>query len=276
VLQDIGPSFDPEGKYLYFLSRREFDPVYDGMHFDLGFPKGMRPYLVTLRRDVSNPFQILPKPAEETKNQDATKPDEKKSEEKEKPAFSIDTDGIEDRILAFPVPEGIYQQIDGIKGKVLFTSVPIEGSIKKTWVPGGEPPAKATLEMFDFATGKTDPVVAGITDFMLAQDRKSLVYRAGNRLRVIKAGEKADDAAAKEPPGRKSGWIDLKRVRLSVEPPQEWRQMYGEAWRLQARAVLDRGHGRRRLARRVRALPAADRPPEHARRVLRPPVGNAR
>jgi tricorn protease len=232
VLQDIGPSFDPDGKYLYFLSRREFDPVYDGMHFDLGFPKGMRPYLVTLRKDVSNPFQILPKPAEDAKKEG----EEKKSEEKEKekpPAFAIDTDGIEDRLLAFPVPEGIYQQIDGIKGKVLFTSVPIEGSIKKTWVPGGEPPAKATLEMFDFATGKPETVVGGISDFMLSHDRKTLVYRAGNRLRVIKAGEKADEAAAKEPPGRKSGWIDLKRVRLSVEPPQEWRQMYGEAWRLQ-------------------------------------------
>ena len=39
----------------------------------------------------------------------------------------IDVDGIEDRVEAFPVPEGIYQQVDGIKGKALFTSVPLEG-----------------------------------------------------------------------------------------------------------------------------------------------------
>ena len=58
VLQDIGPAFDPDGKYLYFLSRREFDPVYDNLHFDLGFPKGMRPYLVTLRKDLPSPFLI--------------------------------------------------------------------------------------------------------------------------------------------------------------------------------------------------------------------------
>ena len=72
-----------------------------------------------------------------------------------------------------------------------------------------------------------------ISSFALSNDRKTLVYRAGNKLRAIKAGEKNDEAAAKEPPGRKSGWIDLKRVRLSVEPANEWRQMYGEAWRLQ-------------------------------------------
>lgn len=228
VLTDIGPSFDPEGKYLYFLSRREFDPVYDGLHFDLGFPKGMRPYLVTLRKDLPNPFALKPTPPEDP----AAKKDDSKKEETA-PSFTIDTDGIEDRLLAFPVPEGIYQQIEGIKGKALFTSVPIEGSIKKTWLPEAEPPAKARLTMFDFATAKAEPVVTGITSFTLSNDRKTIVYRAGNRLRVIKAGEKADEAAAKEPPGRKSGWIDLRRLRLSVEPTQEWRQMYGEAWRLQ-------------------------------------------
>ncbi|CAN5350786.1 S41 family peptidase [soil metagenome] len=226
VLQDIGPAFDPDGKFLYFLSRREFDPVYDGMHFDLGFPKGMRPYLVTLRKDIPSPFLIDPKPAET--------PEKTKEEKKdEKPPLTIDTDDIQDRILAFPVPEGIYQQVAGIAGKVLFSSVPVEGSLKKNWMPGGEPPAKATLEMFEFATGKTETIVGGISDFVLSADDKTLVYRAGNRLRVLKAGEKSDDAAAKEPAGRKSGWIDLKRVRIAVEPTHEWRQMYGEAWRLQ-------------------------------------------
>src|SRR3954447_14283863 len=77
VLQDIAPSFDPDGKYLYFLSRREFDPVYDGMHFDLGFPKGMRPYLVTLRADLPTPFRIEAKPAEDPA---ATKDEEKKDD----------------------------------------------------------------------------------------------------------------------------------------------------------------------------------------------------
>ena len=43
---------DPTGKYLYFLSYRHFDPVYDNMHFELGFPKGVRPALVTLRAEA--------------------------------------------------------------------------------------------------------------------------------------------------------------------------------------------------------------------------------
>ena len=36
---DHAPSFDPEGRYLYFLSRRDFDPVYDAVQFELSFPR---------------------------------------------------------------------------------------------------------------------------------------------------------------------------------------------------------------------------------------------
>jgi tricorn protease len=207
------------------------------MHFDLGFPKGMRPYLVTLRKDLPMPFAPVPKPPEEKKEEHPKPPAIDSGPGNAQPhqeiALTIDIEGIEDRVQAFPVPEGIYQQIDGVKGKALFTSLPVEGSLERSSMPGSEPPAKATLEMFDFETGQAEIVVKDITDFQLSGDRKTLVYRTGNRLRAIKAGEKAAENAAKEAPGRKSGWIDLNRVRLYVEPPNEWKQMYGEAWRMQ-------------------------------------------
>ena len=229
VLQDVSPTFDPDGKYLYFLSYREFDPVYDNLHFDLGFPRGVRPYLVTLKRDLPNPFVPVPKAPEE-KNQ---KSEEKKDGEKTEQLIEIDFEGIEDRVLAFPVPDGRYQQIAAIKNKVLYTSLPIEGSLAMNWFQLTEPTAKATLEVYDFESLKAETLISGITNFKLSDDRKTLVYRAGNRLRVLKAGEKPDEKSASEPPGKKSGWIDLTRVRVSVEPPAEWRQMFREAWRLQ-------------------------------------------
>ena len=56
----------------------------------------------------------------------------------------------------------------------------------------------------------------------------------------MKAGEKPDEGGAKDgppndkdAPGKKSGWIDLGRLRISVKPVAEWRQMLREAWRLQ-------------------------------------------
>src|SRR5439155_20753990 len=119
-----------------------------------------------------------------------------------------------------------------IKGKALFTSYPVEGALGQSWMPG-EPQAKATLEIFDFETLKHEPLIPNITDFQLAEDGKTLYYRAGSKLRAVKSGEKPDEKQANEPPGRRSGWIDLGRVRVSVDPGVEWQQMAREAWRLQ-------------------------------------------
>ena len=54
--RDVHPSWDPDGKFLYFLSYRVFDPVYDSLYFDLGFPRAIRPYLVTLSAEEPSPF----------------------------------------------------------------------------------------------------------------------------------------------------------------------------------------------------------------------------
>jgi len=223
VLADFAPVFDPDGTCLYFIGAREFNPVYDKLHFNLGFPKGTRPYLVTLRKDVATPF-----------GRKLESPPKDASTGIQRPDLTIDFDGIEDRIEPFPAPEGIYEQIAALSGKVLLTSIPVEGSIDLPILnPHEAPDAKAKLEAFDFETKTLETWVDGITSFALSLDRQRLVYRAGNRIRVIKTSHKPDPQAALEPPGLKSGWVDLERVKISIDPPSEWRQMYREAWRLQ-------------------------------------------
>ena len=53
---DTEPVFSKDGQYLAFLSRRSFDPIYDAHSFDMSFPYGCRPYLVTLAAPTSSPF----------------------------------------------------------------------------------------------------------------------------------------------------------------------------------------------------------------------------
>ena len=53
---DTEPVFTIDGKYLAFLSLRDFDPVYDAHFFDLTFPYGARPYLLTLDAATPSPF----------------------------------------------------------------------------------------------------------------------------------------------------------------------------------------------------------------------------
>jgi len=256
VLWDVSPAFDPEGKYLYLLSYRDFDPVYDNLHFDLNFPWGMRPYLITLRADLPSPFIPTPRaPGQNSSNaqpKNSTKPSEEESDDtteekeqdkkapesteaKEEQRVEIDLDGITDRLVAFPVPDGRYGQIRGIKVKdkfkVLFSSFPVEGTLDQTWRPAGPPPAKGRLEIYDFEDQEHDVLVSGISSFKVSQDAKTLIYRAGARLRVLAAGTKPDSNS--RAPSRKSGWLDLGRVKVSIDPQAEWEQMYREAWRLQ-------------------------------------------
>jgi hypothetical protein len=71
--------------------------------------------------------------------------------------------------------------------------------------------------------------------FALAADGSTLLVRSGKELRAVDATKPPDDKAAPADlkPSRKSGWIDLDRVRVSVDPRAEWRQMLREVWRLQ-------------------------------------------
>ena len=227
VLRDLRPAFDPEGKYLYFISYRTFDPVYDSLHFDLGFPKGGRPYLLSLQADAPSPFLV--KTAKDA-DAEGDKPEKKKVSEKVAPT-RIDLEGIENRIVPFPVPEGRYGRVVGLKGKVLFSSYPVEGALGNSWYALSAPPAKGKLEVYDFSEQKTEVLVRGISSFEVSGDVGTVLYRAGNNLRLLKAGAKPPKDA--KGLGRKSGWIDLRRVRVSVLPRAEWTQMFRETWRKQ-------------------------------------------
>src|SRR4030088_3346334 len=93
-------------------------------------------------------------------------------------------------------------------------------------------PARGVIESYELETQKQERLVEGVSDFWIGRDGKALLYQAGDRLRVLKAGGKVPDKKD-DKPARESGWIDLGRVKVSIQPAAEWRQMFQEAWRLQ-------------------------------------------
>ncbi len=204
LFMDYEPSFDPDGRYLYFLSKRSLNPVYDELQFELSFRKAVRPCLITLRKDTPSPFLE----AATDERVDGAKDKELKIE--------IDFDGISSRILTFPTPEGRYSTIVGLKKKVM-------------WLKGADSP-EWTLEAYDFKKLKTDALGGGISYFRLSADRTQALLYINGRLRVLKAGEKVDDEGAKT---REGGWLSLQRLKVLIEPEAEWKQMLHEAWRLQ-------------------------------------------
>jgi tricorn protease len=230
VLKDLSPSFDPDGQYLYFLSCRQFNPYHDSLHFEYAFPNGMKPYLLTLQKDLQNPFIDR---ATDLGKKDEDKDDEgdkKKKTSKPKP-IKIDFEGIEERLIPFPVDDGLYSQIAGLKGKVLISATPLEGSLGQE--ASLEPGAEDELYVYEFEGQKLTLVYEELTEFTLNQDRTTIAYRVGNRLRVGKAGEKLESDPDLPKYSKRNGWIALSRIKVLVNPVTEWRQMFREAWRLQ-------------------------------------------
>ena len=226
--RDYSPSFDPQGRWLYFLSLRTYDPVYDSVQFEMSFPRAARPYLLALRAGERAPFEREPK---------GLKADDK-DDGADKPAapagpLRVDLPGITQRIAAFPVAESRFGRLAGAaQGKVLWTVLPIEGQQGR----GGHKEGSGRLEAFDFETLQVDTLMDKADDFQLAADHATVLVRDGKRLRAIglDAADKDEaDGADADTPSRKSGWIDLGRVRVSVDPRAEWRQMLREVWRLQ-------------------------------------------
>ena len=249
VAVDQSVSWDPDGRYLYLLSNRTFDPVYDAIVFDLAFPKGSKPYAVMLQKDLDSPFNPAPKSLEgkssvkaekadgktdaDAAKADAAKADAKTAEVKD---VAIDFDGIEARIAEFPVPEGRYGRIVATKTKIFYSESPIEGALGKAHAAehGG-----ARLHWFDLDAQQAEVFLEGVAAFTVSRDGKALAYRHRDKLRIVKTGVKPDLKEAK--PGRASGFLDLDRIRLSIVPRAEWRQMFREMWRLQRDHFWDTG-----------------------------------
>jgi tricorn protease len=215
---DSEPVFTTDGRYLAFLSRRTFDPVYDAHAFDLAFPYGTRPYLVTLAATTPSPFGPLP---------GGRPPGEPSAEDSEPAVVTVDTEGIAARVIAVPVAEANYSSLYPVKGGLAWLRAPVAGVLGDgDPEPGGDRP-RAALERFGLAKREVTELADEADWFVASGDGTRLVVRDGGKLRVLPAdrkpkGDSADDVVT----------VDLSRARFTADPDALWRHAYLEAGRL--------------------------------------------
>ncbi len=234
--RDYAPSFDPKGRFVYFISQRFFEPRYDAHFFTIGFPKAGKPCLVALRSDVENPFIDLPPSWDVNADDDDAKSTTKKKTANKKTAagktkakpkakakkktddskptvVEIDFENIEHRVSVFPVELGHYSQIEATDNAVFWTFHPDEDDTQ--------------IESFKLEDRKHKHLTDG-WGFSLSRDRSQMLV-ISKTLRVMKTGDTPD---SDEGYTKKSGWIDMSRLTLKVDQRTEWRQMFRETWRL--------------------------------------------
>lgn len=233
VLLDVLPTFDPHGKYLYFLSYRTFNPVSDNLQFNFAFVKGVKPYLITLKKDAPSPFQD--EGEKDTPEESFDKKDENKENMKLK-EIEIDFENITDRILQFPVSEERYLDIEAAQNKIFYTIAPVKGELDNEEDIFKGLPSELTLKYYDFLDKEEKTFLEGVSEFKISNDTQKIAIRIGNDLRILSTSEPPASEEEKDETkkfNKKTGWIDLSRIKVEVDPISEWKQMLCEAWRLQ-------------------------------------------
>jgi tricorn protease len=204
---DSSPAFTLDGKYLAFLSDRAFDPVSDPHQVDLGFLPGVRPYLVTLLATTPSPFA----PVLSTDTPQAVR----------RETGGLDTGGLETRIVPFPVAAGRYDKLRAVADGVVWLELPRTGELGETMI-GADEQQPTRLVRYDLARRERSVEVEALDDYVVSGDGTRLAYQIGESLEIKQVDE---------PDGKPVG-VDLDRIRVVVDPPAEWTQMYHEAWRL--------------------------------------------
>lgn len=251
------PVFDPTGKYLYFLSERDYNEVLGVYDLEFANPKASRVYVVTLRADTPSPFApesdeaVVKKPDEragesaEDKRAEAqkpaqAKPESKKTEAGEKPAekptekkepFRIDLDGIQNRVVALPTPAESMTALGASKGYVFYITTPIFG------LSGPLAGEGFSIHIFDLDKRKDSVLIAGANGYALSFDGKKLLYTAppsgpsSDPEHPVSTYGIIDATPPPAPHHAGEGALSLDAMETEVDPHAEWKQILDEVYR---------------------------------------------
>ncbi len=121
------PVFSSDGKFVFFVSDRDFDPIYSRTEWNHAYQDMSRIYLITLAKATESPFkpqsdEVEVKAAEEKKAEDEAKKPEAKDEKKkaEPEPIKVDLDGIKDRIAVLPIDVSSYRQLGSVGDQVYY------------------------------------------------------------------------------------------------------------------------------------------------------------
>ncbi|WP_411087659.1 S41 family peptidase [Streptomyces sp. 061-3] len=227
--RDYAPAFTVDGKHLAFLSERAFDPVYDAHVFDLAFVGACRPHLLTLAATTPSPFgpQRHGRPIEKEKSSGDGDQDNPTA----LPVTRIDLEGLADRIVPLPVEAARYSSLRAAKDGLLWLRHPVTGVLGTAGATPDSRGPETVLERYDLEKLHSDELASDVSRFAVSGDGKRLVLHTRGKLRVVPADSRVP-AGSDDDHDAGSDTVDLSRIRRTVEPAAEWRQMYDEAGRI--------------------------------------------
>lgn len=241
------PSWDPEGKYFYFLGETYVNPQSSRYYDQFVYLTPDKIYMYLLNDEVESPFATdstllgIAEDVEEDKDKDKEDKEDKEDkdgdgeeEKEEELKVDIKWEGLQDRLVELPISAGLYFDIQAAEGMVYYASRPSSGR-----TPDGPRP-EASLKLYKLDSRKEHNVMDGIGRFQLSGDKKVVVVQSGNSFLRMDAGatEAPSGTGDDDPHVKLDGWS------IKHYPRQEWQQMFNEAWRVQRDFFYDENmHG---------------------------------
>ncbi|MBC3809134.1 PD40 domain-containing protein [Undibacterium seohonense] len=239
------PSFSSDGKWLYFLSNRNFQPGVGAPWGDrnMGTNFDKRTGIFALALQAGNRFPFKPddelskvsekaaeKPSEKTSDKPETTEASKEVKKTEvattkKAPITITYQGLAERLYEVPVPAGNYRRLIVDDKRLYFLE--------------RDATDRSRSNVKTLAISKTSPqaeiFAAGVRNFDLSLDKKRVLLHigAGNGDFYVV------DAAAKAPGDLSKAKVKVDDWSFSSNPRQEWKQMYLDAWRMHRDFLYD-------------------------------------
>jgi tricorn protease len=261
------PAFDREGKYLYFVASTNSGATQFGLDMtsDL-YQVNSSVYAIALAAATASPLapeledekvggdtkaegkdgdnpdaDEKAKDAPKDPAKDATKDSAKDSDAKSKPPappkpVKVDLAGIESRIVALPMPASVYLALaTGPKGSLYLLDKAESGRFAE---PG------ATLTRWTLEDKKPEKLADHVDGFELTADGKKMLLAISNRKPDSDApgggGPPSWHIVPSTTPFKPGeGQLSFSDVKLRVDPPAEWNQMYHEVWRIERAFFYD-------------------------------------
>jgi tricorn protease len=249
------PVFDAGGKYIFFTASTDNGPGRDGFGLgSLNRTTSASVYVAVLSKDEKSPIppesddekakpdddkKTAPSDAsssEEKKNA-AVKPEVKDDSKKPRPDLpetKIDLDGIQQRILALPIPARNYVQLQAGKPGVILL-----GEAGPAANPAdGDPQQLRSLWRFTLKDRKTEDVLHDISGVVVSFDGDRVLYRKHAGF-FISPMDGLTAATAEGTPGKP---LHVDAMQARVDPRAEWQQEYNETWRIEREFFYDPGY----------------------------------
>jgi tricorn protease len=200
--------FSQDGKYLFFVSDRNFNAKINKLEWNFAYLEMSKIYGICLQKSENSPFLKF---AEMEKAEENIKSDQKAEENEKINDFKIDIENVENenlenRIFALPIKVANY-------GGLTFADK------KLYYVRQNE--GKIMLCSFDF--DKLEETEIGeYSAFSISPDGKNIMFRSEKDYFITKLTEKLNEKAAK---------IDLSGLKMNLNRKEEWTQVFNESWR---------------------------------------------